>query len=547
MLGCVLCYKKNVIKQWIFKIHARQVRALQLKEEMEKSRVLQEALHALATEHHELEQSIAVRKPSTQRYYDTDEDEFYDCDEENLENTEEFPVHGTFKEDVECMSYQSIKCESPDLSIQSITEKSKYGRTKLPVPMFDRNDFSVWTILKQCIGKELSKITMPVVFNEPISFLQRITEYMEYSELLENACLCNDPVDRLKYISAFAASAISSNFERLGKPFNPLLGETFEFNRPDLGFKVVSEQVSHHPPVSAFHVESPNYKFHGSIHPKLKFWGKSVEVNPKGVLTLELTKHGETYTWSNVNCCVHNVIVGKLWVEHYGVQEIVNHKTKHKAVLNYKQGGWFGKDLHKIEGCIYTPDKKKVKALYGSWAKELFAVDVGDYEEFMKDFNSGTSPSHHAKPLNGASSDGDVSDDIPVKSPSTYDLQIPGQEVIWTGVPRPEYSQEYFSFTLFTMALNEITQENASQISPTDSRLRPDIRLLEQGQIDLASAEKNRLEEKQRAARKERKKRKEEWSPLWFSYGTNQITGKEDWLFKGEYWKKDWSKCPDIF
>lgn len=65
-----------------------QVRALQLKEEMEKSRVLQEALHALATEHHELEQSIAVRKPSTQRYYDTDEDEFYDCDEENLVNNE---------------------------------------------------------------------------------------------------------------------------------------------------------------------------------------------------------------------------------------------------------------------------------------------------------------------------------------------------------------------------------------------------------------------------------------------------------------------------
>lgn len=39
----------------------------------------------------------------------------------------------------------------------------------------------------------------------------------------------------------------------------------------------------------------------------------------------------------------------------------------------------------------------KVKALYGSWAKELFAVDVEDYEDFMKDFNSGTSPSHHAK------------------------------------------------------------------------------------------------------------------------------------------------------
>ncbi|XP_062594061.1 oxysterol-binding protein-related protein 2-like [Saccostrea cucullata] len=97
------------------------------------------------------------------------------------------------------------------------------------------------------------------------------------------------------------------------------------------------------------------------------------------------------------------------------------------------------------------------------------------------------------------------------------------------------------------MALNEITEENANKIPPTDCRLRPDIRLLEQGQIDLASAEKNRIEEKQRAARKERKKKKEEWSPLWFSYGVSPCTGKEDWLYKEEYWKRDWAKCQDIF
>jgi hypothetical protein len=33
--------------------------------------------------------------------------------------------------------------------------------------------------------------------------------------------------------------------------------------------------------------------------------------------------------------------------------EITNHNTKHKALLNFKQGGWFAKDLHKIEGFIY--------------------------------------------------------------------------------------------------------------------------------------------------------------------------------------------------
>lgn len=60
--------------------------------------------------------------------------------------------------------------------------------------------------------------------------------------------------------------------------------------RPDMGFRLISEQVSHHPPISAFHVESDLFQFHGSIHPKLRFWGKSVEVNPKGIITLELTK-----------------------------------------------------------------------------------------------------------------------------------------------------------------------------------------------------------------------------------------------------------------
>jgi len=33
----------------------------------------------------------------------------------------------------------------------------------------------------------------------------------------------------------------------------------------------------------------------------------------------------------------------------------------------------------------------------------------------------------------------------------------------------------------------------------------------------------------------------------WFTFGTNPYTGKEDWLFNGEYWKRDWTRCPQIF
>lgn len=46
------------------------------------------------------------------------------------------------------------------------------------------------------------------------------------------------------------------------------------------------------------------------------------------------------------------------------------------------------------------------------------------------------------QPINGASGGGDGLDDIHGKSPSSYDLQIPGQEVLWAGIPRPDYSQE---------------------------------------------------------------------------------------------------------
>ena len=39
---------------------------------------------------------------------------------------------------------------------------------------------------------------MPVIFNEPLSFLERIAEYMEYTSLVEQAAACDDPVERLE-------------------------------------------------------------------------------------------------------------------------------------------------------------------------------------------------------------------------------------------------------------------------------------------------------------------------------------------------------------
>lgn len=51
-----------------------------------------------------------------------------------------------------------------------------------------------------CVFQELSKITMPVIFNEPLSFLQRLTEYMEHTYLIHQANASSDPIERMKVV-----------------------------------------------------------------------------------------------------------------------------------------------------------------------------------------------------------------------------------------------------------------------------------------------------------------------------------------------------------
>ena len=115
------------------------------------------------------------------------------------------------------------------------------ARTKLPVPQPEKVNLNLWSYLKQCIGRELSKITMPVHWNEPLSLLQRITEYMNYSHLLASAPALDAPVARLQQVATFAVSALASNNMRMGKPFNPLLGETYQLEQDS--FRIVCEQV----------------------------------------------------------------------------------------------------------------------------------------------------------------------------------------------------------------------------------------------------------------------------------------------------------------
>lgn len=74
--------------------------------------------------------------------------------------------------------------------------------------------------------------------------MQRLCEELEYAELLDKAAETEDPYERMVYVAAFAVSSYGSSYYRAGsKPFNPLLGETYECVREDKGFRFVAEQV----------------------------------------------------------------------------------------------------------------------------------------------------------------------------------------------------------------------------------------------------------------------------------------------------------------
>lgn len=135
----------------------------------------------------------------------------------------------------------------------SIPEKESYffesSRNQLP-RLKDPNDRpSIFRIAKDLIGKDFTRVTLPVYLNEPVTFLQKQAEIFVNESLLEKASETEDPILRHLYVTMFCVGYAQTTIGRIAKPFNPLLGETHEMVTKK--FKIMSEQVSHHPPISA--------------------------------------------------------------------------------------------------------------------------------------------------------------------------------------------------------------------------------------------------------------------------------------------------------
>ncbi|XP_057816294.2 oxysterol-binding protein-related protein 1C isoform X4 [Cryptomeria japonica] len=381
-------------------------------------------------------------------------------------------------------------------------------RRKLPDPKEKEKGVSLWSMIKDNIGKDLTKVCLPVYFNEPLSSLEKCFEDLEYSYLLDRAYEWGkqgNSLLRILNVAAFAVSGYACTEGRNCKPFNPLLGETYEADYQDKGLRFISEKVSHHPMTVACHCEGRGWKFWGDSTLKSKFWGRSIQLDPEGVLTLEFDD-GEVFEWSKVTTSIYNLILGKLYCEHYGTMRIQGNR-EHSCKLKFKEQSMLDRNPHQVQGVVQDRSGNTVSTLLGKWDENMYYV-------------------------NG---------DINLKS-KRYD---PSSEAIllWESSKPSNFSTRY-NFTSFAITLNELTPGLKEKLPPTDSRLRPDQRHLENGEYELANAEKLRLEQRQRQARKLQERG---WQPRWF----RKENGKDTYQYIGGYWETreqgKWDSCLDIF
>uniref|UniRef100_A0A8D0CDJ8 Oxysterol-binding protein n=1 Tax=Scleropages formosus TaxID=113540 RepID=A0A8D0CDJ8_SCLFO len=346
-------------------------------------------------------------------------------------------------------------------------------RTALPAPCPDNSHIGLMTILYNNIGKDLSRVSMPVALNEPLCLLQRMCEDLEYSDLLDTASHTPDPYERMVYIAAFVISGYAwATYRNRYKPFNPVLGETYECVQEERGFRYVSEQVSHHPPISACHAESENFTFWQDQRFKNKFWGKSLEIIPTGMVNVTLPKFGDHYEWNKVVTCIHNVLSQQRWLEHYGEVLIRNiNSTVCTCKMVFMKSRSWGSDnnVNEVQGQVLNEAGEVVHHFGGFWHEGI------------------------------------VCDTLPVP------------KCIWKPNPQPKNSYDYYGFSRMAMELNELIPEKQSMLPPTDTRFRPDQRLLEGGKVSEADKCKDEVEEKQRRRRKLLAKMGEEHVPRFFT------------------------------
>eukprot|EP01116_Phalansterium_solitarium_P017918 TRINITY_DN4559_c0_g1_i1.p1 TRINITY_DN4559_c0_g1~~TRINITY_DN4559_c0_g1_i1.p1 ORF type:complete len:475 (-),score=169.02 TRINITY_DN4559_c0_g1_i1:146-1477(-) len=348
------------------------------------------------------------------------------------------------------------------------------------------------------IGMDVTNFTLPVFLCEPTSTLQRMSEMVNFAQILNQAADLESPLERLAYVSVFYLTGFNGT-ERFSKPFNPVLGETFEYIDPETGVRTVCEQVSHHPPVSACHSENDKFILTQQSTPKSIFLGNSIELDTRSHITVHLPRTGDRFTVTKyATTRAHNLLIGFAWIDHYGPLHITNMATGDTATLHIEKCGFLDKGRHVLSGQFRDAAGNVHLELSGKWTKT-----------------------------------------VSIKYVTAGHSQPPGTVVALWSRPKVNAIGKH-KLTPYVIKLNECPPELERLLPPTDSRLRPDRRALGNGQTRLAGDFKSMLENRQRSDRQEREKGTlAPYVPRWFEL----VQSPDDasvtyWRYTGGYWEE---------
>merc|ERR1719376_733454 len=276
------------------------------------------------------EGDLGIGDATTERStYPSEEDESGDCSDEPsvIEDVEVPPPHTNYL------------CDQQEV----------FGTTGDQTEEFSDEDKSiVWFLVKQVRpGMDLSKVVLPTFILEPRSFLDKISDYYYHADILSEAIKDDSPFSRIKTIVKWYLSGFYKKPKGLKKPYNPILGERFRcYWQQENGSKTfyIAEQVSHHPPISAFYVTNreDGFTISASILAKSKFYGNSLSAILEGVATLSLLPRGEDYKLTMPYAHCKGILMGTMTMELGGKVYIECGKTGYSAELEFKLRPFLG-------------------------------------------------------------------------------------------------------------------------------------------------------------------------------------------------------------
>lgn len=254
-------------------------------------------------------------------------------------------------------------------------------------------------------GMSLERITLPTFILETRSTIERLTDWMVHADILRDLNDEEDPCLRCLHLCRWVVSGFHLGPKTPKKPYNPLLGECFRSAVLNKEEKVcgtyVAEQVSHHPPISAFHYQDREGGAviwgHTEIRsqfvriPKtLKPGIAAIMDNENTMVNFEHLKRGETYKFNLPDMYGRGIFGGPMRMEICGSVRVVCPQTKVKAKITFYAKSIWHKRYDLFEGEIYDTvekgSKEKKVLMYkfqGQWSSTMTVTRVSDNHSWV--------------------------------------------------------------------------------------------------------------------------------------------------------------------